>query len=570
MVAKPKRASARQDSQSVRCAIYTRKSTEEGLEQEFNSLDAQREACAAYILSQRHEGWVLLPTMYDDGGFSGGNMDRPGLKQLLADVESGKVDVIVLYKVDRLTRSLADFARIVEVLDGAGASFVSVTQSFNTTTSMGRLTLNVLLSFAQFEREVTGERIRDKVAASKAKGMWMGGVVPLGYNVESRKLVIDEVQAASVRTIFRLYTELKSTGELSDELHGRGITTRARTLSSGAHYGGGRFSRGALATMLQNRVYIGEVEHREQVYAGEHQPIIERELWDRVQGLLAANRRERRTLSRRTETSLLTGMVHDGLGRRMSPTHATKGTRRYRYYVSREEEALADHRLWRLPAHALEQLVIERLGAAIGGGDILIDRLPAASGDTTELVRQRCWKLAERLSAGTPTEARSILEGLSVEAHLQDERITIGVDAGSLLTMTLGSEVQVLALQLQDTSRIMITVPVAIRRRGQELRLVHQPSGPVPGEVDATLVALIARAHQARGTLMERNEQVSDAERPHLTRLARLSYLAPDLQAAILAGRQPPQLSARQLLRTDRLPVCWRMQRQALGFAGLA
>ncbi|HZG46937.1 MAG TPA: recombinase family protein [Allosphingosinicella sp.] len=569
-MAKPKRASARQDSQSVRCAIYTRKSTEEGLEQEFNSLDAQREACAAYILSQRHEGWVLLPTMYDDGGFSGGNMDRPGLKQLLADVESGKVDVIVLYKVDRLTRSLADFARIVEVLDGAGASFVSVTQSFNTTTSMGRLTLNVLLSFAQFEREVTGERIRDKVAASKAKGMWMGGVVPLGYNVESRKLVIDEVQAASVRTIFRLYTELKSTGELSDELHGRGITTRARTLSSGAHYGGGRFSRGALATMLQNRVYIGEVEHREQVYAGEHQPIIERELWDRVQGLLAANRRERRTLSRRTETSLLTGMVHDGLGRRMSPTHATKGTRRYRYYVSREEEALADHRLWRLPAHALEQLVIERLGAAIGGGDILIDRLPAASGDTTELVRQRCWKLAERLSAGTPTEARSILEGLSVEAHLQDERITIGVDAGSLLTMTLGSEVQVLALQLQDTSRIMITVPVAIRRRGQELRLVHQPSGPVPGEVDATLVALIARAHQARGTLMERNEQVSDAERPHLTRLARLSYLAPDLQAAILAGRQPPQLSARQLLRTDRLPVCWRMQRQALGFAGLA
>jgi DNA invertase Pin-like site-specific DNA recombinase len=565
-VAKPKRAPARQDHQSVRCAIYTRKSTEEGLEQEFNSLDAQREACAAYILSQRHEGWVLLPTMYDDGGFSGGNMDRPGLKQLLADVKSGKVDVLVLYKVDRLTRSLADFARIVEVLDGAGASFVSVTQSFNTTTSMGRLTLNVLLSFAQFEREVTGERIRDKVAASKAKGMWMGGVVPLGYNVESRKLVIDEEQAASVRTIFRLYTDLKSTGELSDELHRRGITTRSRTLSSGARYGGGRFSRGALATMLQNRVYIGEVEHREQVYAGEHQPIIERELWDRVQKLLAANRHERRTSSRRTETSLLTGMVRDGLGRPMSPTHATKGTRRYRYYVSREDEALADHRLWRLPAHALEQILVGRLGAAIGEGDLLVERLSATSGETTDLVRRRCWKLAERLSAATPTDARSILVDLSVEAQLQDERIMLGVDTGALLAMALGSDAQMLPLQLQDASRIMITVPVAIRRRGQELRLVHQPGGPAPGEVDATLVALIARAHQARATLMERLKEVSDAERPHLTRLARLSYLAPDLQCAILDGRQPPRLSARQLLRTDRLPVCWKMQRQVLGF----
>jgi DNA invertase Pin-like site-specific DNA recombinase len=567
-VAKPKRASARQDRQSVRCAIYTRKSTEEGLEQEFNSLNAQRDACSAYILSQRHEGWVLLPTMYDDGGFSGGSMDRPGLKQLLADVESGKVDVIVLYKVDRLTRSLADFARIVEVLDGAGASFVSVTQSFNTTTSMGRLTLNVLLSFAQFEREVTGERIRDKVAASKAKGMWMGGVVPLGYNVECRKLVIDEEQAASVRTIFQLYTDLKSTGELSDELHRRGITTRARTLSSGARYGGGRFSRGALATMLQNRVYIGEVEHREQVYAGEHQPIIERELWDRVQELLAANRRERRTTSRLTETSLLTGMIRDGLGRRMSPTHATKGTRRYRYYVSREDEALADHRLWRLPAHALEQIVVERLGVAVGEGDLLIQRLYAASGESTELVRQRCWKLVERLSCATPIQARSIFEALAVEAQLHDDRIMIGFDAGALLTLTLGSDAQVLPLQLQDASRIMITVPVAIRRRGQELRLVHQPSGPVPGEVDATLVALITRAHQARVTLMERHEEVSDAERPHLTRLARLSYLAPDLQAAILDGRLPSQLSARQLLRTDQMPVCWKMQRQVFGFAG--
>lgn len=569
-MAKPKRPAARQDRQSVRCAIYTRKSTEEGLEQEFNSLDAQREACAAYVLSQRHEGWVELPTMYDDGGFSGGNMERPGLKQLLADVETGKVDVIVLYKVDRLTRSLADFARIVEVLDGAGASFVSVTQSFNTTTSMGRLTLNVLLSFAQFEREVTGERIRDKVAASKAKGMWMGGVVPLGYNVVSRKLVIEEEQAESVRTIFELYTELKSTGELSDELHRRGITTRARTLSSGASYGGGRFSRGALATMLQNRVYIGEVEHRDQVYAGEHQPIIERELWDKVQELLAANRHERRTSSRITDTSLLAGMLRDRLGRPMSPTHATKGTRRYRYYVSREDEALADHRLWRLPAHALEQLVLERLGAAIGEGNLLTERLSAPSGETVELVRQRCSALAETLLAASPNVARGMLHDLAVEAQLQDERITLGLDASGLLEQALGSDAQMLALELHDTSRIMITVPIAIRRRGQELRLVCQPSGPIPGEVDATLVGLIARAHQARETLVENATDVTDAERPHLTRLARLSYLAPDVQAAILDGRQPLELTARGLLRTATLPACWTMQRQVLGFASCA
>jgi hypothetical protein len=282
--------------------------------------------------------------------------------------------------------------------------------------------------------------------------------------------------------------------------------------------------------MLQNRVYIGEVEHREQVYAGEHQPIIERELWDRVHELLAANRHERRTSTRQTETSLLAGMLCDGLGRPISPTHATKGTRRYRYYVSREDEALADHRLWRLLAHALEQLVVERLRAVIGEGDPLIERLSAASGETTELVRQRCSKLAERLSAAAPSDARITFKGLAREAELHGERITLGLDAAALLSVALGSDAQMLALRLQDTSRIMITVPVAIRRRGQELRLVYQPSGPMPGDVDATLVAMLARAHQARETLVERHADVTDAERPHLSRLARLSYLAPDLQ----------------------------------------
>ena len=260
----------------VRCAIYTRKSTEEGLEQAFNSLDAQREACAAYIASQRHEGWVPTPELYDDGGFSGGNMERPGLKQLMADVQAGKVDVIVVYKVDRLTRALSDFAKIVEVLDARGASFVSVTQSFNTTTSMGRLTLNVLLSFAQFEREVTGERIRDKVAASKKKGIWMGGPVPLGYDVRDRKLVVNEAEAATVRHVFERYRNVGNARELLIELDEAGVHTKATVTKSGLGRGGITFARGSLLHLLGNRVYIGETKHRDAHYPGEHDAIVPR------------------------------------------------------------------------------------------------------------------------------------------------------------------------------------------------------------------------------------------------------------------------------------------------------
>src|SRR4051794_16237008 len=258
-----------------RCAIYTRKSSEEGLEQAFNSLDAQREACEAYIKSQRHEGWTCLAQAYDDGGLSGATMDRPALQQLLADIQAGKVDVIVCYKVDRLTRSLADFAKIVEVFDAKGVSFVSVTQQFNTTTSMGRLTLNVLLSFAQFEREVTGERIRDKIAASKRKGMWMGGVPPLGYRAQDHKLIIVDREAETVRFIFRRYAELGSVRLLKEELDARSIRSKLRTSASGRLRGGKPFARGALYLMLQNRIYRGEIVHREQSHPGEHAPIID-------------------------------------------------------------------------------------------------------------------------------------------------------------------------------------------------------------------------------------------------------------------------------------------------------
>src|SRR5208337_54238 len=295
---------------SLRCAIYTRVSTDQGLEQDFNSLDAQREASEAYIKSQAHEGWRLIRHHYDDGGYSGGSMDRPALQRLLADMQARRIDVIVVYKVDRLTRSLADFAKLVELFDKHDVSFVSVTQSFNTTTSMGRLTLNVLLSFAQFEREVTGERIRDKIAASKKKGLWVGGVVPLGYKVQGKKLIVDLGEAATVRLIFSRYLDLGSLPALQKDLRERGIVSRRRTLSSGRVVGGDFLTNGPLAYLLRNRVYLGEINHRDQSYLGEHEPIVDPGLFESVQAKLSENRRGLRQ-RRESSNALLRGKLFD-------------------------------------------------------------------------------------------------------------------------------------------------------------------------------------------------------------------------------------------------------------------
>jgi len=301
----------------ARCAIYTRKSSDEGLDQDFNSLDAQREACAAYIASQKHEGWRALPDRYDDGGFSGGNLDRPGQLRLLSDIKARRVDVIVVYRVDRLTRSLADFAKIVEVLDAQGVSFVAVTQQFNTTTSMGRLTLNVLLSFAQFEREIAGERIRDKIAASKAKGMWMGGNVPLGYDTRDRSLVINPDEATKVCLIFARYLELQSVHLLADELRTKGIRSHRRMTQDGRLIGGHPISRGHLYVLLRNPIYIGRVVHKGASYPGLQEPIIDQSLWDRVQALLDGNRVLDRRKVRSRMPSPLAGLVFDSAGERL-------------------------------------------------------------------------------------------------------------------------------------------------------------------------------------------------------------------------------------------------------------
>ncbi len=339
----------------IRCAIYTRKSSEEGLEQEFNSLDAQREACEAYIASQRAEGWRAMREGYDDGGYSGGNLDRPGLQNLLEDIRDGLVDVIVVYKIDRLSRSLMDFAKLVEVFDEHKVTFVSVTQSFNTTTSMGRLTLNVLLSFAQFEREVTGERIRDKIAASRAKGMWMGGFVPWGYDAVDRKLVINEAEAAQIRYIFERFVELGSATRLTRELVRKGITNKR----------GRPIDKGFLYKLFRNRVYLGEAVHKGTSYPGEHQAIISQELWYKVHAILKISPRTRANNTRAQTPAMLKGLLFTDTGVAMTPTHTRKGERLYRYYVSMdavhnrigENDALPR----RLNAGMVEGVVIQEL-----------------------------------------------------------------------------------------------------------------------------------------------------------------------------------------------------------------
>ena len=360
----------------LRCAVYTRKSTEEGLDKEFNSLQAQREACEAYIASQRSEGWVLIRDAYDDGGFSGGTLERPGLRQLLADVEERLVDVVVVYKIDRLSRSLMDFTKLVEVFDRAGVTFVSVTQSFSTTTSMGRLTLNVLLSFAQFEREVIAERVRDKIRASRQKGMWMGGSVPLGYVVQNRKLVVHEPDAAVVRSMFERFLHIGSATVLAQELRAEGVlTTKGRPIDKGYLY-----------KCLSNRTYLGLAIHKGTAYPGEHAPIISQDLWDNVHAILAENGRTRSARTRAQTPALLKGLIFGPTGAAMSPTHTRKGNRLYRYYVS--QDVLQHGRdacpIGRVPAAEIEAVVIEQLRGVFRQPEIIVGTWRPRTPKTTD------------------------------------------------------------------------------------------------------------------------------------------------------------------------------------------
>lgn len=542
---------------TTRCAIYTRKSTEEGLDQEFNSLDAQREACATYVLSQRHEGWTLLPDYYDDGGFSGGNMERPGLKRLLADVKAGKIDVIVVYKVDRLTRALSDFSKIIEILDEAGASFVSITQAFNTTTSMGRLTLNVLLSFAQFEREVISERVRDKVAASKRKGIWMGGPVPLGYDVVDRKLMINREEADTVLLIFRRYLELGSVRELLSALAAEGVRTKIQTLRDGTRRGGIVFSRATLYWLLKNPVYIGRVRHLKAVYEGQHEPLVPAELWERVQASLAENGAQRQLGTNAAEPSLLAGRISETDGRPMVASHAKKGPRRYRYYISAPSAQGDNGRALRLPAGEVEALVRQGLTALLSDGGKLVGDLEAADAGPVDLETIARHSLTAAGIADMPvTELRRIIVDLDVRIAIADQRLTATYLPRRLIDPPPSE---------RDQLRLPFSVPGILTRQGHEARLVLVADKQGKRRPNARLVALLVRSFAARRALLA-GTMATQVRKAHLCRLARMSYLAPDIVQAILDGTQPSSLTATQMLRTGELPISWAEQRRLFGF----
>ena len=556
---------------TLRCAIYTRKSTEDGLEQEFNSLDAQYEACAAYALSQQHEGWVVAKERYDDGGFSGGNMERPGLKRLLADIEAGRVDIVLLYKIDRLTRSLTDFAKIVDVMDAKGASFVSITQSFNTTTSMGRLTLNMLLSFAQFEREVTGERIRDKIAASKKKGIWMGGPVPLGYDVRDRKLVVNTEEAEQVRHIMQLYLALGTVPLLAEELNAKGYRTKVQRRTGGPHRGGCIFRRGTLYHLLSNRIYRGMIVHKGKAYAGEHEAIVDEDLWDRVEAQLAKNASGSSRRKRQQNPSLLIGKVFDGEGRAMTPSHAQNGKKRYRYYVTRPEDVDGSPAC-RVNAHDLEQLVCEQLAERFETDRFIFDNLEETA-DLQADPLQRCRKasvaMALQLRRGNINRKTGLLERIIARADIKEAKVDIRLDeAGLASELDLSPELM--------RKEPLITVPAIRVRRGHQLRLVipgDESAQPKPARRDFKLIALVAEAMAARKLVEDSPDRpiASIAERharcrTRLGKLVRLSCLAPDIVHAIVEGRQPASLTVTKLGNLT-LPLAWNEQREQLGLA---
>jgi DNA invertase Pin-like site-specific DNA recombinase len=573
---------SRRSAKRFRSAIYTRKSSEEGLEQAFNSLDAQREACAAFILSQKHEGWTVLPTLYDDGGFSGGTLDRPALQRLLGDIAEGGVDVVVVYKIDRLTRSLFDFAKIVEAFDARGVSFVSITQQFNTSTSMGRLTLNVLLSFAQFERELAGERIRDKIAASKKKGMWMGGLPPLGYDVKDRKLVVNDEEARTVLHIFKRYVELKSVRVLKTELAEAGIRSKRRVLVDGTPYGSQKLSRGALYLMLQNRIYRGEITHKGNAYPGEHPAIVDQALWDQVQAILAENRVDRQLGSYAKQPSLLAGLAFDETGDRLTPSHAVKKATRYRYYVSRSliVGAAKDHSKGRrIPAGNLESLVITRLRSFLTDQTAVLDAFgdehPDAANQKRLIARSR--QVADELPTMSPDQTRATLLALISRIDLKSDRVEIKVRRRSLVELlhAQSTEPTTQGGKCDDESEdvLTLTVKARLQRVGREMRMMvenaHDQTLADPG-----LRRVIARAHDIHECLMHGTDltlhAIASQERVtpgYISRLLRLPLLAPDIVTAIVNGKNPPQLTAKKLMRLAlEIPIDWTEQRKLLGF----
>ena len=536
------------NAKHIRCAIYTRKSSEEGLEQSFNSLQAQREACEAYIKSQKHEGWHALTTHYDDGGFSGGSMERPALQKLLDDIAAGKINAVVVYKVDRLTRSLMDFSKIIASFDAQNVSFVSVTQQFNTTSSMGRLTLNVLLSFAQFEREVTGERIRDKIAASKKKGMWMGGTVPLGYDVHNHLLTINQREADTVRTIFTQYLRLGCVSLLKKHLDEQGIVSKSRVSENGRTSGGVPFSRGALYQILGNEIYIGRIPHKTQSYSGQHDAIVPRELWDKVSSLLAANNRGQRSSGKKVIPSLLTGLLYDEHGNRYTPTHAVKDGKRYRYYTS---QALIRKRgrpsgPGRIAAGEIEDAVVQRLLQFLASPEELVRALKNSGvqldvATVVEAASEFATAWSELVAKTRENHLRSVTSRVVIHAN----EIEMEIELGKLLRVIAGSTGYA-GEPSSNARRKPLALTAALPTRQNSPGFCHvsnAESSRLPA-VSATIKA-IARAHQwmeliVAGELYSK-EQIAARSKfnpSYVSRILRFAALSPKIVCDVMEGRR--------------------------------
>jgi len=543
----------------IKCAIYTRKSTEEGLEQDFNSLDAQREACEAYIKSQQHEGWTLVDKQYNDGGFSGGTLERPAVKELFKDIEAGDIDIIVVYKVDRLTRSLMDFSKMVELFDKRSVSFVSITQQFNTTTSMGRLTLNVLLSFAQFEREVTGERIRDKVAASKKKGIWMGGNFPIGYELQEKKLILDKNNAEKIKLIFEKYLELKSVPELTIYLRENNIRTRKDVF----------FTKGALYYILQNSIYIGLTKHKDKVYEGEHQGIVDKEIFEQVRKLLMENRIPDK-VTKGKYSSLLAGKIFDDKDNYMSPSHSNSRNRRYRYYVSQAIIQSRKHEagsISKIPANEIERVVVDEIKA------FFLNTQNIQSYISNYDVRKQK-EIFEKLKSLNSQFSNIFVRAILNKIVIYKDRIEIVLCQKQLLKSL---EAIVYGANLPEESKKETDEPillvkniklVKIARKGNTI-IVSNSQNQRP-EINRSLLKAIAKSFYWNNLLLEGKAKTSlDIQKienlndnTYIKDILRLRFLAPDIIESILNGTNPPEWTVQKLFKVKSLD--WAEQKCSL------
>ena len=541
----------------IRCAIYTRKSCEEGLEQEFNSLDAQREACEAYIKSQQHEGWVLIEKNYDDGGFSGGSLERPAVKELFKDIEAGEVDTVVVYKVDRLTRSLMDFSKIVELFDKQNASFVSITQHFNTTTSMGRLTLNILLSFAQFEREVTGERIRDKFAASKKKGMWMGGVVPIGYKCENRKLLPDDKYLKTAKTIFEKYLEFKTVLKVKQYLDGNNFKSKA----------GKKFSKGNLYQILQNKVYIGLVHHKGDYYEGEHQGIIGNEVFEQVQHLIEKNRNNNKNCGNAKSQSLLASKLFDDKGNRMTPSQSNSGEKRYRYYISQaliQGEKDSAGSVDKIPSGEIENLVIDEIT------DFLQDskNIQKYCEDINILEQKELFEKIKALKLSN-AQIRSVLSKVNLnKGNVQIFLCEDGIE--QFLESLFHPKESLKEASNASETTILIQKDIKISRTPRRGSVLIINGGNKSRNIDPILINAIAKSYRWNKMLktgkIENIKDIANLESDycldHIKKTVRLNILSPKIVESILTGTQPPDLSLQKLYKLKTLD--WQEQEKLL------